>query len=244
MHDKLLQFQRNDVWTLVSRPEGEHIIGTKWIFRNKTDEEGNVIWNKARLVAQGYSQMEGVDYDETFALVARMESIRILLALACQLKFKFYQMDVKTAFLNGFLKEDIYVEQPKGFIDPHFPDHVPQESTLWVKASPQSLIRQKDSGRNVDPSLYRSMIGSLLYLTASRPDISYSIGVCARYQANPKESHMTALKRIIKYVKTTAEFGVWYSKDTSDVLARYSDADWAGNADDRKSTSGGCFLCG
>ena len=124
MHDELLQFQRNDVWTLVPRLEGEHIIGTKWIFRNKTNEEGNVIRNKARLVVQGYSQMERVDYDETFAPVARMEPIRILLALACQLKFKLYQMDVKIAFLNGLLKEDIYVEQPKGFIDPHFPDHV------------------------------------------------------------------------------------------------------------------------
>ena len=83
MHNELLQFQRNDVRTLVPRSKGEHIISTKWIFCNKTDEEGNVIRNKARLVAQGYSQMEGVDYDETFALVARMESIKILLALAC-----------------------------------------------------------------------------------------------------------------------------------------------------------------
>ena len=103
---------------------GEHIIGTKWIFRNKTDKKGNVIRNKARLVAQGYSQMEGVDYDETFNLVARIESIRILLALACHLKFKLYQMDVKTTFLNGLLKEDVYVTQPKGFIDPHFLDHM------------------------------------------------------------------------------------------------------------------------
>ena len=102
-------------------------------------------------------------------------------------------------------------------------------------------IRQQDSGRSVDPSLYKSMIGSLLYFTASRPDISYNVGVCARYQANPKESYMTALKRIIKYVKTTAEFGVWYSKDTSDVLVGYSDANWAGNPDNRKSTLGGCF---
>ena len=94
-------------------------------------------------------------------------------------------------------------------------------------------------GKSVDSSLYRNMIGSLLYLTASRLDISYSVGVCARYQVNPKESHMSALKRIIKYVKTTADFGVWYSKDTNDVLAGYSDIDWAGNADDRKSTSRG-----
>ena len=90
MHDELLQFQRNDVWTLVPRSEGEYIIGTKWIFRNKIDKEGNVIHNKARLVTQGYSQMERVDYNETFASVACMESIRILLALACHLKFKLY----------------------------------------------------------------------------------------------------------------------------------------------------------
>ena len=83
-----------------------------------------MIRNKGRLVAQGYSHVEGVDFNETFAPIARMESIRILLALACHLKFKFYKMDMKNAFLNGFLKEDVYVTQPKGFIDPHFPDHV------------------------------------------------------------------------------------------------------------------------
>ena len=99
-------------------------------------------------------------------------------------------------------------------------------------------------GKSIDSSLYISMIGSLLYFFVSRPDFSYSVGVCAKYDANPKETHMIALKRIIKYVKTTADFGVWYSKDTNAVLARYSDANWAGNADDRKSTSGGLFLCG
>lgn len=114
-------------------------------------------------------------------------------------------------------------------------------SSVRTPISPNVKLTVDLLGKSVDPSLYRSMIGSLLYLTASRPDISYSVGVCARYHANPKESHMTALKRIIKYVKTTAEFGVWYSKDTNGVLARYFDADWAGNADDRKSTSGGCF---
>ena len=96
-------------------------------------------------------------------------------------------------------------------------------------------------GKNVDSSLYKSMIGSLLYLTASKPDISYSMRVCAKYLANPKESHMIVLKRIIKHVKSTTNFSVWYSKDTDDVLAGYFDADWAGNANDRKSTLGGCF---
>ena len=98
-------------------------------------------------------------------------------------------------------------------------------SSVRTPMSPNVKLTVDLLGKSVDPSLYRSMIGSLLYLTASRPDISYSVGVCARYQANPKESHMTALKRIIKYVKTTIEFGVWYNKDTSDVLAGYSNAD-------------------
>ena len=120
------------------------------------------------------------------------------------------------------------------------------ESASFVRTpmSPNVKLTIDLLGKSVDHSLYRSMIGSLLYLTASRPDISYSVEVCSRYQANPKDSHMTTLKRIIKYVKTTAEFGVWYSKDTSDVLAGYFDANWAGNADDKKSTLGGCFYVG
>ena len=117
-------------------------------------------------------------------------------------------------------------------------------SSVRTLISPNVKLTVDLFGKSIDPSLYRSMIGSLLYLTTSRPDISYSVGVCARYQANPKESHMTTLKRIIKYVKITAEFGVWYNKDTSDVLAGYFDADWAGNSDDRKSNSGGCFYVG
>ena len=117
-------------------------------------------------------------------------------------------------------------------------------SSVRTPMSPNVKLTVDLLGKSVNPSLYRSIIDSLLYLVASRPDISYSVGVCARYRANPKESHMTALKRIIKYVKTTAEFGVWYSNDTNDVLAGYSDADWAGNADDRKSTSRGYFYVG
>ena len=117
-------------------------------------------------------------------------------------------------------------------------------SSIRTPMSPNVKLILDLLGKSVDSSIYRSMIGSLFYLTASRPDISYSVGVCARYQANPKESHMTALKRIIKYVKIIAEFGVWYSKDKSDVLAGYFNADQAGNTDDRKSTSGGFFYVG
>ena len=164
MLDELLQFQRNDVWTLVPRPEGKHIIGTKSIFHNKTNEEGNVICNKAHLVAQGYSQEEGVDFDESFALVARMESIKVLLALACHLKFKLDQMDVKTAFLNGFIKEEVYVAQPKGFIDPHVPDHVlclkkalyglKQAPRAWYDRFTQYLVSHGFTRGQTDKTLF------------------------------------------------------------------------------------------
>jgi hypothetical protein len=110
MHDELHQFTRNDVWTLVPHPAEQNIIGTKWIFKNKTDEHGTVVQNKACLVAQGYTQIKGIDFDETFSPVARLESIRILLSISCHLGFKLYQMDVKSAFLNGVLQEEVYVE--------------------------------------------------------------------------------------------------------------------------------------
>ncbi|NBI56464.1 hypothetical protein EIZ48_29055, partial [Photobacterium alginatilyticum] len=109
MQDELNQFERSNVWTLVPRPHDKSIIGTKWVFRNKMDESGIVIRNKARLVAQGYNQEEGIDFDETYAPVARLEAIRILLAFASFKGFKLYQTDVKSAFLNGFINEEVYV---------------------------------------------------------------------------------------------------------------------------------------
>nr|GEU45202.1 retrovirus-related Pol polyprotein from transposon TNT 1-94 [Tanacetum cinerariifolium] len=123
MQEELNQFIANDIWELVPQPRNMKIIGTKWVFRNKLDENGVVSQNKARLVAQGYNQQEGIDYDETYAPVARLESIRILLAYACALDFKQFQMDVKSAFLNGFINEEVYVAQPSGFIDFEKPDH-------------------------------------------------------------------------------------------------------------------------
>jgi transposase InsO family protein len=124
MQEELNQFKRSDVWDLVPRPAGVNVIGTKWVFKNKSDEKGVVTRNKARLVAQGYTQVEGLDFDETFAPVARLEAVRLLLGVACLLKFKLFQMDVKSAFLNGYLQEEVYVEQPKGFVEAGFPNHV------------------------------------------------------------------------------------------------------------------------
>ncbi|XP_050253631.1 uncharacterized mitochondrial protein AtMg00810-like [Quercus robur] len=114
-------------------------------------------------------------------------------------------------------------------------------------STPMSLstkLNLDPSGEEVSPTLYRSIIGSLLYLTASRSNIAFSMGVCARYQAAPKESHLTAMKRIIRYVNGTPDYGLWYSKDSNACLARYLNADWAGSVDDWKSTSGSCFYLG
>jgi hypothetical protein len=124
MHEELENFERNQVWTLVEPPRDVNVIGTKWGFQNKQGEDGEITRNKAHLVAQGYSQVEGLDFGETFAPVAHLEAIRILLAFATFKGFKLYQMDVKSAFLNGVIYEEVYVSQPPGFKNPKYPDRV------------------------------------------------------------------------------------------------------------------------
>jgi hypothetical protein len=124
MHEELNNFSCNDVWGLVKRPSDHNVIGTKWVFRNKQDENGINVRNKARLVAQGYTQVEGLDFDETFAPVARLEAIQTLLAYATSHNIKLYQMDVKSAFLNGKINELVYVEQQPGLEDSKKPNHV------------------------------------------------------------------------------------------------------------------------
>jgi hypothetical protein len=124
MHEELENFERNQVWTLVEPPRDVNVIGTKWGFQNKQGEDGEIMRNKAHLVAQGYSQVEGLDFGETFAPVAHFEAIRILLAFATFKGFKLYQMDVKSAFLNGVIYEEVYVSQPPGFKNPKYPDRV------------------------------------------------------------------------------------------------------------------------
>ncbi|GKG14667.1 putative ribonuclease H-like domain-containing protein, partial [Tanacetum coccineum] len=122
MQDELLQFRLQKVLRLVDLPKGKHAIGTKWVYSNKKDERGIVVRNKARLVAQGYTQEGGIDYDEVFAPVPRIEAIRLFLAYASFMRFILYQMDVKSAFLYGTIKEEVYVCQPLGFEDPQFPN--------------------------------------------------------------------------------------------------------------------------
>ncbi|PKA66174.1 Retrovirus-related Pol polyprotein from transposon TNT 1-94 [Apostasia shenzhenica] len=132
MQEELNQFTQNDVWELVARPNDHPIIGMEWVFKNKLNDQGEIIRNKARLVAKGYNQVEGIDFDETFAPVARLKAIRLLLAYSCIKNFKLFQMDVKSAFLNGFINEEVYVEQRFGF----------SESCI---SSKKGLVRSKTS---------------------------------------------------------------------------------------------------
>ncbi|GKC57309.1 putative ribonuclease H-like domain-containing protein, partial [Tanacetum coccineum] len=257
----------------------------------------------------GYRQEEGIDYDEVFAPVARIEAIRIFLAFASYMGFIVYQMDVKSAFLYGIIDEEVYVSQPPGFVDPKFPKKVYVDDIIfgstkksWCDEFEALMkrrfqmssmgeltfflglqVQQKEDGifishdkyvaeimkkidfdsvktastpietqkplikdeevADVDVHLYRSMIGSLMYLTTSRPDIMYTICACSRFQVTPKTLHLHAVKRIFRYLKDKPKLGLWYPRVSSFDLEAYSDSDYAG-ANLRKSTTGGCQFLG
>ncbi|GKC57057.1 putative ribonuclease H-like domain-containing protein, partial [Tanacetum coccineum] len=363
MQEELLQFKIQKVWILVDLPYGKKAIRTKWVYRNKHNERGVVVRNKARLVTQGHRQEEGIDYDEVFAIVARIEAIRIFLAFASYMGYIVYQMDVKSAFLYGTIDEEVYVSQPLGFVDPKFPKKVykvvkalyglhqaprawyatlstfllksryrrgTNDNTLFIKKDKNDImlvqvyvddiifgstkrswcdefealmksrfqmssmgeltfflglqVKQKEDGifisqdkyvaeilkkfdfasvktastpietqkplvkdeeaTDVDVHLYRSMIGSLMYLTASRPDIMFAVCACSRFQVTPKTSHLNVVKRIFRYLKGKPKLGLWYPRVSSFDLEAYSDSDYAGANLDRKSTTGGCQFLG
>ncbi|GKA53798.1 putative ribonuclease H-like domain-containing protein [Tanacetum coccineum] len=363
MQEELLQFKLQQVWILVDLPIGKRAIGTKWVFKNKKDERGIMIRNKARLVAQGHRQEEGIDYEEVFAPVARIEAIRLFLAYASFMGFLVYQMDVKSAFLYGTIEEEVYVTQPPGFKDPNHPDKVYKvvkafyglhqaprawyktlanyllgnefkrgkiDQTLFIKNKKRDIlllqvyvddiifgstnkelcsafeklmkdkfqmssmgeltfflglqVTQKEDGifisqdkyvakilkkfnytdvksnstpvdlekplvkdgdaDDVDVHLYRSMIGSLMYLTTSRPDIMVVVCACARFQVTTKTSHLLAIKRIFRYLKGKPTLGLWYFRDSPFELVAYTDSDYVRATQDRKSTTRGCQFLG
>ncbi|KAK6145403.1 hypothetical protein DH2020_022223 [Rehmannia glutinosa] len=245
MQEELNQFERNKVWELVQRPTHQNVIGTKWVFRNKRNEEGSVVRNKAILVAKGYCQEEGIDFDETFAPVARLEAIRIFLAYAG--KFEMSMMGESFFFLGLQVKQiegwnlnksnKVHGDLMKKF-------GMEKKSSVKIPMNTSVKMDMDADGKVVDQTRYRALIGSLLYLTASRPDITFAVGVCARFQSAPKESHMTAAKRILRYLKGCQEVGLWCPKDGGFKLIGYSDSDYVGCRVDRKSTSGTCQMIG
>nr|GEZ19241.1 putative ribonuclease H-like domain-containing protein [Tanacetum cinerariifolium] len=273
-----------------------------WVLKNtKKDKRGIVIRNKARLVAQGHTHEEGINYDEVFAPVTRIKAIILFLAYASFMRFTVYQMDVKSAFFYGTIDEEVYVIQPPGFQDLEFPARVYKvekaiefealmhekfqisamgelnfflglqvlqkedgiflsqdkyvgdilkkfrysdvrlANTLMDKENPWGKDR---TGKDVDLHLYRSMIGSLMYLTASRPDIMFAVCTCATHQVTPKECHLYAVKRIFRYLKGHPKLGLLYPKESPFDLVAYSDSDYGSATQDRKSTTGGCQFLG
>nr|GEW90766.1 uncharacterized mitochondrial protein AtMg00810-like [Tanacetum cinerariifolium] len=208
------------------------------VYRNKKDERGIVVQNKARLVAQGHIQEEGIDYEEVFAPVARIEAIRLLLDYASFMGFMVYQMDVKQNEDGIFMSQDKYVaEILKKF-------GLTKGKLASTPIDTEKPLLKDPNGKDVDVHIYKSMIGSLMYLTSSRPDIMFAVCACAHFQVTPKVSHLHAVKRIFRYLKGKPHLGLWYPKDVPFDLLAYSDSDYAGASLDRKSTTGGCQFLG
>nr|GFA33543.1 hypothetical protein [Tanacetum cinerariifolium] len=163
MQEELLQFKRLDVWVLVPAPDNIPPLTLKWLFKNKHNEEQTVIKNKSRLVVRGYRQEEGIDFEESFTPVARMEAIRIFLAYAAHKSFTVFQMDVKTVFLHGTLKEDVYVCQPEGFIDVDHPSHVYKlkKGCIWIKASTKGLAKPIEKHLKEVKRIFRYLRGTV-----------------------------------------------------------------------------------
>nr|GEU67475.1 integrase, catalytic region, zinc finger, CCHC-type, peptidase aspartic, catalytic [Tanacetum cinerariifolium] len=203
--------------------------------------ENSVIQNKPRLVMRGYRQEEGIDFEESLTPVARMEAIRIFLAYVAHKSFSVFQLDVKTAFLHGSLKEDVYVCQPEGFIDADHPSHVYKlKKALYGLKQALREWRFDDNIIMVQVYVDDIIFGS----THPRPDIIHATCLCARYQAKPTEKHLKEVKRIFPYLWGTVNTGLWNTKDSGFELTGFSDVDYARCKDTFKSTFGGAQLLG
>jgi hypothetical protein len=362
MDSEIKSIEKNQTWELLDLPTGAKIIGVKWIFKTKLNEKGEVDKYKARLVAKGYSQQHGIDFTEVFAPVARMDTVRMIVALAACRGWDIFQLDVKSAFLHGELREDVYVHQPEGYVKKGKENKVyklhkalyglkqaprawfsriesqfvkegfqkcPNEQTLFIKRStggsilivsiyvddliytgddkgmmvefkksmmeafdmtdlgkmrfflgieilqkpegtficqrkyatdilkkftmseskpvnspivPGFKINRDVNGAAVDDTYFKQIVGSLMYLTTTRPDIMFSVSLISRYMSKPTELHLQAAKRILRYLKGTTSYGIFYKKGGETDLLAFTDSDYAGDEEDSKSTSCYVFL--
>ncbi|CAL5390436.1 unnamed protein product [Camellia sinensis] len=364
MVEELAAIEKNRTWEMMDLPEGKNATGLKWVFKTKFGADGSIQKHKARLVAKGYAQQHGIDFEETFSPVARFETVRIIFALAAQLQWPVYQLDVKSAFLNGDLQEEVYVTQPEGFmiegketkvyklrktlyglkqaprawyskIDGYFQQNgflrSENEPTLYVKkegkndfiiiclyvddiiytSSSSSFVAEfksrmmhefemsdmgllhyflglevqqaedgifisqrkyakdllnkfgmlnckpattpmnineklqcEDGAEMADASRFRSLVGGLIYLTHTRPDIAFSVGMISRFMQHPSKLHFGAAKRVLRYIAGTMDYGIWYAKVFNFKLCGFTDSNWASSLDDRRSISANVFTLG
>ena len=359
MKSELEAIEKNNTWVLVEPPRSK-VIGLKWIFKLKRDKNGEIVKHKARLVAKGYVQEQGIDFEEVFAPVARMETVRLIIALAAQLGWEIHHLDVKTAFLNGDLKETVFVTQPEGFVKKGHENKVYrlkkalyglrqaprawnaklnntlkrlgfsrclQEQAVYNKfvgnkiiivgvyvddlvvtgsnlelinefknqmekefemsnlgllsyylgievtqtktgviikqeayakkileeagmldcnattcpMDPGTKLTKDETGKQIDATAYRHIIGCLRYLLHTRPDISFAVGITSRYMQTPKESHLLAVKHLLRYIKGTVSHGIRYDRGGTRTILGYSDSSHATDQDDGRSTTGVIF---
>ncbi|GJX37547.1 retrovirus-related pol polyprotein from transposon TNT 1-94 [Tanacetum coccineum] len=247
MQEEIHEFKRLQVWELVSCPDKVLLIKLKWIYKVKTDEFDGVLKNKARIVSQGFRQEEGINFEELFAPVGRIEAIRAVdptlftwQAGNNLLLVQIYVDDIIFASTNTAMCNEFANQMTTNF-KMSMMGQIDSVDTPMVE---QSKLDEDLQGKPVNATLYRGMIGFLMYLTFIRPDLIYTVCLCARYQAMPTKKHLNAVKRIFRYLKGTINMGLWYSKDTSMSLIAYADADHAGCQVTRRSTSGSAQFLG
>ncbi|RVW74918.1 Retrovirus-related Pol polyprotein from transposon TNT 1-94 [Vitis vinifera] len=303
--EEVRALEKNGTWEITDLPRGKKPVGCKWIFTVKYKADGNVDRYKARLVAKGFTQSYGIDYQETFAPVAKLNTVRVLLSLAANLDWSLHQLDVKNAFLNGDLEEEVYMDIPAGLETTSNFNKVCRlrKSLYGLKQSPKAWferftkefeikdlgnlkyflgmeiarskkgiavsqrkyvldllnetgmlgckpaetpmdttvkLEESDGSAPVDKGRYQRLVGKLIYLSHTRPDIGFSVSVVSQFMNNPTEKHMTAVIRILRYLKMTPGKGLFFQRTTNKEIEIFSDADWAGSVTDRRSTSGYC----
>ncbi|KAG8484252.1 hypothetical protein CXB51_023902 [Gossypium anomalum] len=334
MDEEIEALNKNQTLELVPKPKNCKLVTCKWVYRLKRKSDGTVDRCKARLVARGFSQSYGLDYEETYSPVAKMVTLRTIFSLAAMKTWKAWQLDIKNAFLYGELDCEVFVEQPTGYVSEQHPHHVfhlkkalyglkkaprawygkvaqfmifygfrvsEADSSLFIKLESNAhllvllyvddmiitgnneaeismlknklsvrfeiknlgelfnmeesrekstpmekcLKLKKDEGELLkDVRKFRQLVGSLIYLTITRPEISYAVGVVSQFMQAPRTPHLDVAKRILRYIKGTNDFSLFYNKGNDFSLQGYTNADWAGSIEDGRSISGYCFSFG
>ncbi|GKE38857.1 retrovirus-related pol polyprotein from transposon TNT 1-94 [Tanacetum coccineum] len=246
MQEELHEFERLEVWELVLRLDKVMVITLKWIYKVRLDELGGILKNKSRLVARVYLQEEGIDFEESFALVARLEVVRIFLAFAAHMNMIVYQMDVKTTFLNGILREEVYVSQPDGFVYPDNPNHVYRLKKALYGLK-QASTRVSPRGIFLNQSKYALELLKKYRMKSCDP-LDTSMVEKSKLDEDTQgkavdPTHYHGMVGTLMYLTSTLS-GLWYSKDSAIALTTFTDADHAGCQDTRRSTSGSMQLLG
>ncbi|XP_070668920.1 uncharacterized mitochondrial protein AtMg00810-like [Malus domestica] len=247
MSEEIAMIEKNSTWKLVNRPSDKPVIGVKWIYKTKLNLDGSIQKNKARLVAKGYSQQPGVDFNETFAPVASCEEMIEEFRRDMMRQYEMSDLGLLHHFLGiGVIQEvtGIFIHQQK-----YAQSLLERFNMKGCKSVATPLITNEklckvDGSESADECLYRRMVGSLLYLTATRPDIMYAASLLSRFMHNSTKIHLGTAKKVLRYISGTLDYGIKYEKGEKAILVGFCDSDWGGSEDDMRSTSGYAFTFG